>query len=64
MKSALQIRRLRAALVRLLWDSIADEAACSCSPGDLCPQCQAMQALGFPKWPGPKRAADQLREMR
>jgi hypothetical protein len=47
---------LRKALIRLLWDSIADDAMCSCEPGDVCPQCEAMQALGYKRWPGPKRA--------
>ncbi|HET9063722.1 MAG TPA: hypothetical protein VFO62_10575 [Candidatus Binatia bacterium] len=51
----------RAALVRLLWRSIADDAACSCAPGDACPECRAMSALGLGRWTG---AADATREIR
>lgn len=44
---------VRRALARLLWDSVADKAECTCYPGDPCPQCEAMQALGLGRWTGP-----------
>ena len=48
---------MRSALVRLLWRSIADNAACSCEGDDRCPECEAMLALGLGPWRGPKQAA-------
>ena len=53
---------LRAALVTLLWDSVADDATCTCSPGDVCPQCQATQALGMGRWRGARWAERMLPE--
>jgi hypothetical protein len=41
---------MKRALVRLLWNSIADGAVCSCEGDDRCPECEAMQALGFARW--------------
>lgn len=51
---------LRSALVRLLWRSVADDAACSCYPDDPCPECEAMQALGLGRWRGAEHAAGEL----
>lgn len=48
---------MRAALVRLLWDSVADDAACTCEKDDPCPQCDAYRALYGRRWPGAKKAA-------
>lgn len=50
------VAELRAALVRLLWDSVADDAICTCAPGDVCPLCQAAQALGLGRWRGARWA--------
>jgi hypothetical protein len=47
---------LRSALVTLLWHSVADDAECTCCPGDPCPECQAMQALGLGRWISPRDA--------
>lgn len=54
---------MRAAIVRLLWNSIADDAECTCeglARADACPECQAMIALGFGPWPGAEIAAEML----
>jgi hypothetical protein len=48
---------LRRALVRLLWDSVADEATCTCDIDDECPQCEAYRALYGKRWPGPETAS-------
>jgi len=48
------------ALVRLLWNSQHDDAVCTCYPGDPCPECEAMQALGLGRWPGATRAQELL----
>lgn len=50
-------RNLRAALVRLLWRSVADLVECSCEVDDRCPECEAMQALGLGRWTGPAPAS-------
>ena len=41
------VARLQRALIRLLWDSVADQFGCDCYPNDRCPQCEAMLALGL-----------------
>lgn len=51
---------LKLALIRLLWDDVADDASCTCAPHDQCPQCQAMQALGLERWEGPEYAETRL----
>ncbi len=51
---------LKLALIRLLWDSVVDEADCTCCPGDPCPQCEGMQALGFERWVDADTAEAQL----
>lgn len=53
-------RARTAALVQLVWRSVADDAACSCYPGDACPECEAMQALGLGRWSGAEAAAKLL----
>lgn len=50
MPSDITIAKLAHALVRLLWNSVSDGASCTCSAGDRCPQCEAMQALGYARW--------------
>jgi hypothetical protein len=51
----------RAALIRLLWNSVADNATCDCYDGDHGPVCQAWQALyGVQHWPGAKKAQRRL----
>lgn len=52
--------KLRLALIRLLWDSVADDATCTCCPGDTCPQCEAMRALGAGRWQSAKKAQREL----
>jgi hypothetical protein len=47
---------IRAALIRILWRSVADDAECTCCPGDPCPECQAMEALGLGRWIGARDA--------
>ena len=42
--------KIRLALIRLLWNSVSDQATCTCSPGDGCPECEAMAALGLGRW--------------
>jgi hypothetical protein len=54
--------RLQRALIRLLWDSVADNAECTCAPKDRCPQCDAMLALGLGRWKGPISAQRKLIE--
>lgn len=44
--------RLQRALIRLLWDSVADDDECTCAPKDRCPQCEATLALGLGRWAG------------
>ena len=56
----MRISALRRALVRLLWNSVADDAACSCIGKDRCPECEAMAALGLSRWRGAKSAARRL----
>jgi len=51
---------LRSALVRLLWNSVVDDAECTCEDGDPCPECQSMGALGLGRWLGAKDAARRL----
>lgn len=46
-RSAVRPRPLRAALIRLLWRSAADDDACDCDGGDRTDICDAMRAL---KW--------------
>lgn len=56
-----QDKRIRAALVRLLWNAVADEATCVCEGGDPGPECEAWRALyGRMHWPGPKAAEKRL----
>lgn len=52
--------KLCLALIRLLWDSVADDATCTCCTGDVCPQCEAMQALGAGRWRGAEKAKRKL----
>lgn len=52
--------KLRLALVRLLWNSVADDATCTCCLGDTCPQCEAMTALGDGRWRGAEHAQSKL----
>lgn len=40
---------IRAALIRMLWNSAADDAVCVCEDGDPGPECEAMAALGWGK---------------
>ena len=49
-----------AALVSLLWRSVADDSACTCQPGETCPECAAMLALGLGRWRGAKHASGVL----
>jgi hypothetical protein len=58
--SALVAGDLARALIRLLWDSVADKAECTCCPGDRCPQCQAMAALGLGRWKSWRVAQDKI----
>lgn len=51
---------LKLALIRLLWIPIADDETCTCAPGDQCPLCQAMLALGFERWADSDTAEAQL----
>lgn len=46
----LRTKPLALALIRLLWDSVADNAECTCFPNEPCPQCEAARALGL-RWP-------------
>lgn len=46
------VAKLRSALVRMLWRSIADEADCTCEESDKCPECEATEALGLGRWRG------------
>jgi hypothetical protein len=55
-----QITALQRALVRLLWNSVADQNGCSCYPRDRCPECHAMLALGLGRWRGWKSAQRKL----
>lgn len=48
--------KIRAAMVRLLWSCVADDAACTCEPSDECSICQCTQALGLGKWRGARWA--------
>ena len=41
------VRALRRALIRLLWNSAADGNVCSCEPDDPGPDCEAMRVLGW-----------------
>jgi hypothetical protein len=52
---------IRAALITLLWRSVADDAECTCYPGDPCPECQAMEALGLGRWRGAEHATRALK---
>lgn len=60
---------LRRALIRLLWNSVADDADCTCCPAtehnsaDRCPECEAMAALGLGDWVGADAAAGLLGTM-
>lgn len=45
--SAAYIAAMQRTLVRFLWRSIEDQAACCCEPGDPGPDCAAWRALGF-----------------
>jgi len=53
-------KRVRAALVRLLWNLVADDADCTCEDDDECAACSAFQALGLGRWPGSEQAATML----
>lgn len=55
--------RLGAALVRLLFNSVADGNHCTCAVGDRCPECEAMLALGFGRWKGAKSAQVKLAKL-
>lgn len=49
---------VRAALMRLLWNTVAERAECTCQANpietkDGCAECQACEALGFGKYQGP-----------
>lgn len=59
MKMDLATRRGRA-LVRLLFNSVAEEDDCTCEPGDRCPLCEAMLALGLGRWKGARSAQVKL----
>ena len=48
--------RLKRALLRLLWNSVCDQADCTCAPRDRCPECGAMLALGLGRWKNWKHA--------
>lgn len=51
---------LAKALVRLLFNSVADGNECTCAPKDPCPECQAMRALGLGRWRNFKSAQQRL----
>jgi hypothetical protein len=51
---------LRSALITLLWRSVVDDVECTCYPGDPCPECQAMEALGLGRWTGARDAVIEL----
>lgn len=55
--------RLQRALIRLLWDSIADKAECTCYPRDRCPQCDAMRALGLGRWKSWRVAQEEIAKL-
>lgn len=55
-----EIAALRAALIRLLWNSVADDAVCSCETDDICPECQATEALGLGRWMSADWASNSL----
>ena len=56
-------RLIRAALVRLLWNAVADRSSCCCEGDDVGPECFAWRALyGVKHWPGPDRAEKRLRK--
>lgn len=63
-KLRIRNHRLALALKRLLWRSVADRAECTCAAADVCLECEAMKALGFERWEGPERAAEQLARMK
>lgn len=54
--------KIRAALIRLLWNSVNDDAECTCSPGDVCPECQSMDALGLGEWTSALEVDEKLQE--
>lgn len=54
--------KLRAALIRTLWLAVPDDAECTCSPGDQCYLCAAMEALGLGTWDGASDAEQKLHD--
>lgn len=61
--TVVDIPRLQRALIRLLWDSVADQATCTCFPKDRCPQCEAMTALGLGRWRDYKSAQTRIAKL-
>lgn len=60
---------LRAALARMLMNSVVDDAECTCCEDheggeDTCPECEAMRALGLGDWPGARKAERLLGKVR
>lgn len=56
-----QARLIRAALVRLLWNSVVDDSTCVCDSSGPGPECLAWQALyGQRHWPGARKAEKKL----
>ena len=59
-RTTLIIESCQRAIVRLLWRSVADGAACTCEGDparDPCPECEAMRALGYARWIDARDAA-------
>jgi hypothetical protein len=55
-----QIKALKLALIRMLWRSTFDNAACTCSPRDVCPECEASKALGLGRYKSHEDCARKL----